>query len=72
MKESVPLKLEGSHHSRRHYADVTAEVDTARRCSFPIGEPGTPSFRFCGEPTVMGWPYCRTHCAVAYQSRPVR
>jgi GcrA cell cycle regulator len=35
-------------------------------CSWPIGEPGTRSFRFCDEESVAGKPYCEDHCAQAY------
>ncbi len=35
-------------------------------CCFPIGEPFQRSFRFCGEPSVPGRPYCEDHCAIAY------
>jgi GcrA cell cycle regulator len=30
-------------------------------CCWPIGEPRTPSFRFCDEPTLYGHPYCSEH-----------
>ena len=35
-------------------------------CSWPIGEPGTESFHFCGGTAVPGKPYCAEHCAKAY------
>lgn len=35
-------------------------------CCWPIGEPGTPSFRFCDEAAAGGKPYCAPHAAVAY------
>jgi GcrA cell cycle regulator len=35
-------------------------------CCWPIGEPGTPSFRFCDEPSVPGKPYCEEHAELAY------
>ena len=39
---------------------------TAGMCSWPDGEPGTPSLRFCGKPSVSDKPYCQEHCARAY------
>ena len=39
---------------------------TAGMCSWPDGEPGTPSLRFCGKPSVPDKPYCAEHCARAY------
>lgn len=35
-------------------------------CAWPIGDPGTAEFRFCGEQVVAGKPYCAEHCALAY------
>lgn len=37
-----------------------------RSCCWPEGEPGTPAFRFCGDPTSPGRPYCAPHCRAAY------
>ncbi len=38
----------------------------AGMCSWPIGEPGTPDFHFCGAPIVPSKPYCLEHCQRAY------
>ena len=35
-------------------------------CCWPIGEPGTRSFRFCDEQSAAGKPYCTTHASLAY------
>lgn len=35
-------------------------------CCWPIGEPGTPSFRFCSDGAIAGKPYCADHSAIAY------
>jgi GcrA cell cycle regulator len=35
-------------------------------CCWPIGEPGTQSFRFCDAPSVPGKPYCSEHAELAY------
>ncbi|MCB2100496.1 MAG: GcrA cell cycle regulator, partial [Rhodobacterales bacterium] len=35
-------------------------------CSWPIGEPGTDDFHFCGGSAIAGKPYCAEHCAKAY------
>ncbi len=37
-----------------------------RSCCWPIGEPGTREFRFCGAEADPGKPYCAEHAAVAY------
>jgi len=35
-------------------------------CCWPIGEPGTRSFRFCDMGAMTGKPYCEEHAALAY------
>jgi GcrA cell cycle regulator len=39
---------------------------SARTCCWPIGEPGTPDFRFCTGDAISGKPYCPEHAALAY------
>ena len=37
-------------------------------CRWPIGDPSSPEFRFCGVKSPLGsGPYCRHHAAIAYQ-----
>ncbi len=35
-------------------------------CCWPIGEPGTKSFRFCDSDALTNKPYCRAHAQLAY------
>jgi len=35
-------------------------------CCWPLGEPGTRSFRFCDAESVPGKPYCSDHAQLAY------
>lgn len=35
-------------------------------CCWPIGEPGTRSFRFCDANALAGKPYCAEHAQLAY------
>lgn len=37
------------------------------RCRWPIGDPGSPEFFFCGGKPTDGVPYCGFHCRIAYQ-----
>ncbi|MBL6454891.1 GcrA cell cycle regulator [Belnapia sp. T6] len=37
-----------------------------RSCCWPLGEPGTPEFRFCSAEAASGKPYCQEHASVAY------
>ncbi len=39
-------------------------------CSWPDGEPGKEDFRFCGDPSEAGKPYCPHHCERAYVKNP--
>ena len=39
---------------------------SARNCCWPLGEPGTPDFRFCTGNATPGKPYCAEHASVAY------
>lgn len=41
-------------------------VGRVSSCCWPLGEPGTRDFRFCGDPTVPAKPYCEEHVALAY------
>ena len=45
---------------------------TERTCKWPIGDPATDDFWFCGLPCVAGKPYCETHVAVAFQPMSAR
>ena len=40
---------------------------TERTCKWPIGDPATDEFWFCGHPAQAGKPYCETHVGVAFQ-----
>ncbi|MGY6703354.1 GcrA family cell cycle regulator [Roseinatronobacter sp.] len=40
---------------------------TERTCKWPIGDPATNDFWFCGLPVKPGKPYCEAHVAVAFQ-----
>ena len=36
-------------------------------CRWPMGDPTSPEFRFCGARAITGLPYCTQHAQVAYQ-----
>ncbi len=40
---------------------------TERTCKWPIGDPATENFWFCGHQAENGKPYCTTHVAIAFQ-----
>lgn len=37
-------------------------------CHWPIGDPGSPDFFFCGGKSLAGLPYCACHSRMAYQA----
>ncbi|WP_347268724.1 GcrA family cell cycle regulator [Paracoccus sp. (in: a-proteobacteria)] len=45
---------------------------TERTCKWPIGDPATEKFWFCGLPSVPGKPYCEAHVGVAFQPMSAR
>ncbi|MFH6781313.1 MULTISPECIES: GcrA family cell cycle regulator [Methylobacterium] len=57
-------------------ADTIALPESARvtimelrdfMCRWPMGDPSTPDFRFCGDRAITGLPYCTHHSRIAYQ-----
>ena len=40
---------------------------TERTCKWPVGDPATEHFWFCGLPVQAGKPYCEAHVGVAFQ-----
>lgn len=45
---------------------------TERTCKWPVGDPATEDFWFCGLPSVAGKPYCEAHVGVAFQPMSAR
>ena len=40
---------------------------TEKTCKWPVGDPATDDFWFCGLPVQSGKPYCEAHVGVAFQ-----
>ena len=40
---------------------------TERTCKWPVGDPSTDDFWFCGLPSKAGKPYCEAHIGLAFQ-----
>jgi len=40
---------------------------TESTCRWPVGDPGSGDFFFCGGNTIAGLPYCAYHSRIAYQ-----
>ncbi|AJE45568.1 GcrA family cell cycle regulator [Celeribacter indicus] len=45
---------------------------TERTCKWPVGDPATEDFWFCGLPSQPGKPYCEAHVGVAFQPMSTR
>ena len=60
-----------SHELYIEHAKKMAELKP-NQCRWPIGDPDSNNFRFCGEPVFPGKPYCYEHCRQAYQFTPVK
>lgn len=45
---------------------------TERTCKWPVGDPATEDFWFCGLPVQPGKPYCEAHVGVAFQPMSAR
>lgn len=41
-------------------------------CRWPIGDPASEGFRFCGRSCPHGQPYCEGHAARAFHGRALR
>jgi GcrA cell cycle regulator len=47
---------------RLKFADIRASA-----CRWPLGEPGSGDFAYCGLGAAAGLPYCPGHCRMAYR-----
>ena len=51
---------------------ITLMELTERTCKWPVGDPATADFWFCGLPVQPGKPYCEAHVGVAFQPMSAR
>ena len=75
--QPLPPQPSANEVSAEALANVRAVEKTARRlrlmeltertCKWPIGDPATDDFWFCGHAVQPGKPYCEAHVAVAFQ-----
>jgi GcrA cell cycle regulator len=54
-------------YSREETGSATVLTLGAHMCKWPIGDPSTDGFSFCGRRTGEDGPYCIEHARVAYQ-----
>ncbi len=67
--EPLPPPPESDHAILKRQRKQIATLGP-RDCKFPVGDPGSPSFFFCGARKLDLLPYCAEHAARCYA--PVR
>lgn len=70
--EISPEALAKVNEVEKHAKKLTLMELTERTCKWPVGDPATPDFWFCGLPVQAGKPYCDAHVGVAFQPMSAR
>ncbi|OAN73177.1 GcrA cell cycle regulator [Jannaschia sp. EhC01] len=65
--EISPEALAKVSEVEKHAKRISLMELTERVCKWPIGDPATEDFYFCGLPVQQGKPYCDAHVGVAFQ-----
>lgn len=65
--EISPEALASVREVEKRAKRLTLMELTERTCKWPIGDPATADFWFCGLATAQGKPYCEAHVGVAFQ-----
>ena len=65
--EISPEALASQREVEKMARRLTLMELTERTCKWPIGDPATDDFWFCGLGTQQGKPYCDAHVGVAFQ-----
>lgn len=71
---SAKDKKSGQKNLAMHQRIIQHSLEMANlkpgQCRWPIGDPDSEDFHFCGEQVFVGKPYCYEHCKQAYQFVP--
>ncbi len=70
--EISPEALASVREVEKHAKKISLMELTERTCKWPIGDPATEDFWFCGLPSTAGKPYCEAHVGVAFQPMSAR
>lgn len=70
--EISPETLASAREVEKRARKLTLMELTERTCKWPIGDPATEDFWFCGHPSMPGKPYCEAHVSVAFQPMSAR
>ncbi len=60
-----PVPIEAKKLPSGEFATIMTITD--HMCKWPLGDPSTSDFRFCGRGADKDAPYCKAHSQVAYQ-----
>ncbi len=72
LNEISPEALASVREVEKRARRLTLMELTERTCKWPIGDPATDDFWFCGLPAQPGKPYCDAHVGVAFQPMSAR
>lgn len=70
--EISPETLASAREVEKRARRLTLMELTERTCKWPVGDPATADFWFCGLPVQPGKPYCDAHVQVAFQPMSAR
>ena len=70
--EISPEALASVREVEKKAAKISLMELTERTCKWPIGDPATENFWFCGLAVQPGKPYCEAHVGVAFQPMSAR
>lgn len=65
--EISPETLANAREIEKSAKRISLMELTERTCKWPIGDPATDDFWFCGLAVQQGKPYCEAHVSVAFQ-----
>ncbi len=72
LNEISPEALASVREVEKRARRLTLMELTERTCKWPIGDPATDDFWFCGLPSQAGKPYCDAHVGVSFQPMSAR
>ena len=70
--EISPEALASVREVEKNAKKISLMELTERTCKWPVGDPATDDFWFCGLPAQSGKPYCEAHVGVAFQPMSAR
>jgi GcrA cell cycle regulator len=69
---AAPMAAAGPFAREPERGAATVLTLGAHMCKWPIGDPSTSDFGFCGRRAALEGPYCGEHARLAYQPQPMK